>query len=491
MLFRSEAEPGYWFRKIAPAKRDFSVVAGFEADAPWSLLGVERVKKLEDLALLTEIGVSIPARAYQVGIEEFVLRFIGDTFSFSVELSEHGLEALHDFARMQHTMAEGDELMPLGTSFGGVQLLDMFLRQLLPLPQNERPKSGLGIMGLSGPDGRAISFYPTMPVGFNKTAESNEYTFTLTMPAKIDSAAEIKKLEKKLVANPTDAELYFGLATVYLYEGRLQDVIRCLTTAIQKAPPHANVHGLMGQTLRKLGRFDEALVHCEKAAALEPEDARIQTELGICLGELGKHDAALGHFEAAARIEPSSAGYQVNLCMALISLNRSSEAIVAARGAVNLDPKNEKSAMLLGILLDKEGSSAEATGYLEKATELSPGSAKAHEQLGIHSATTGQHEKAVVSFKKAIELEESPRRLELLGASFAGLGDWSEAEEAFRRGVTLAPNHSNMRSNLGVALVHLGRIAEAAEMFEEVLRRSPNNARTERMLAELRRQLEA
>jgi Flp pilus assembly protein TadD len=435
--------------------------------------------------------VSIPARAYQVGIEEFVLRFIGDTFSFSVELSEHGLEALHDFARMQHTMAEGDELMPLGTSFGGVQLLDMFLRQLLPLPQNERPKSGLGIMGLSGPDGRAISFYPTMPVGFNKTAESNEYTFTLTMPAKIDSAAEIKKLEKKLVANPTDAELYFGLATVYLYEGRLQDVIRCLTTAIQKAPPHANVHGLMGQTLRKLGRFDEALVHCEKAAALEPEDARIQTELGICLGELGKHDAALGHFEAAARIEPSSAGYQVNLCMALISLNRSSEAIVAARGAVNLDPKNEKSAMLLGILLDKEGSSAEATGYLEKATELSPGSAKAHEQLGIHSATTGQHEKAVVSFKKAIELEESPRRLELLGASFAGLGDWSEAEEAFRRGVTLAPNHSNMRSNLGVALVHLGRIAEAAEMFEEVLRRSPNNARTERMLAELRRQLEA
>ncbi len=129
-----EPEPGYWVRRIAKGKRDFSVVAGFDAVAPWSVLGAQRVERLQDLALLTEIGVSIPARAYQVGVEEFSFTLSGDTFSFSVELSEHGLEALHEFARTQHTIADHDDLMPLGTSFSGVQLLDMFLRQSLPRP---------------------------------------------------------------------------------------------------------------------------------------------------------------------------------------------------------------------------------------------------------------------------------------------------------------------------------------------------------------------
>jgi tetratricopeptide (TPR) repeat protein len=393
-------------------------------------------------------------------------------------------------ARVQHTVMSDGKSIPIGSNFSGVQLLDLFLRELLPRPKNEATKHGIGMLGLSGPDGRAISFYPTMPKGFNKSADSNEYTFTLTMPTKIDSAAEIKKLEKKLISAPADAELYFELASGYLYEGRLQDVIRCLETAIQKAPPHANVHGLMGQTLRKLGRFEEALAHCEKALMLAAEDARIQSELGICLGELGKHEAALEHFEAAARIEPSRAGYQTNLCMAFLSLNRYPDAVVAARSAVDLEPHNGKNAMLLGMLLDRQGSRSEAERFLEKATELASTSAEAHEQLGSHFAATDQHEKAVVSLRRAIEIEESPRRLELLGASFAGLGEWPEAEATFRRGMVLEPNHSNMRSNLGVALVHLGRVVEAAELFEEVLRRDPNNAETERMLAELRRQLE-
>jgi Flp pilus assembly protein TadD len=122
-----------------------------------------------------------------------------------------------------------------------------------------------------------------------------EYVFKVTMPPKIDSAAHIKKLEKKLISTSADADLYFELASGYLYEGRLQDVVRCLETAIKEAPPSANVHGLMGQTLRRLGRFDEALAHCQKASALAPGDARIQAELGIFLGELGKHDAALVH----------------------------------------------------------------------------------------------------------------------------------------------------------------------------------------------------
>ncbi|TAK97112.1 tetratricopeptide repeat protein, partial [Patescibacteria group bacterium] len=486
-----EPEPGYWFRKISPTKRDFTVVAGFDAIAPWTTLGIERVKNLEDLALLTEIGISIPARAYQVGVEEFILRFLGDTFSFSVQLTENTpLEALHEFARMQYTITTKDEPMPVGTSFSGVQLLDMFLRQLLPRPKSEKSKTGMGMMGLSGPDGKAISFYPTMPLGFNKRPESHEYSFTITTPAKFDSAARIKELENKLVSNPTDAELYFELASGYSYEGRLLDVIKCLENAIKAAPPSAKVHVLLGQTFRKLGRFDESLLHCEKALTLAPDDARMHNALGVCLAELDKHDAAMVHYETAAQIDPSQSSYQINHSMALVHLHRYSEAIAPAKRAVDLAPDDARCAILLGILFDSEGRRAEATHYFEIATQLAPDSAEAHEHLGTQLARANQHDKAIVCFQRAVEIEDSVRRCELLGASLSSLDRWSEAEEVFRRGVKLDPKHSGMLMNLGVAVATLGRAEEAIDFFKRSLEIDPNNVTAQRNLKQFRKIME-
>jgi len=484
-----EPERGYWFKKIAPIVHELSVVAGFDAIAPWSTLGIDSVKKLEDLALLTEIGVSIPARAYSVGVEDFALTFAGDTFAFSVRLSDHGLEFLHEMARVQHTVMKDKSVIPIGSNFSGVGLLDMFYSELLPGSRNRSRKRDVGVMlGLSGPDGRAISFYPTIPKSFMKSSESNEYSFKVTVPSKVDSASEIKKREKRLAASPTDAALYGELASLYLYEGRVKDAIKCLEDAIQKAPPSADILGLSGQTLRKVGRFEEALQQCEAALELAPNDARIRAEVGICLSELGRHEDALKHFEEAVRLEPLAARHHTNVCMAFLSVHRYSEAISAARRAADLEPENEKSALLVGTLLSHQGAGPDAERYLERAIDLAPTAAEAHEQLGRHFAVLGEHDKAVQRLKRAIEIEKSPDRYELLGASLAGLSKWPEAEEAFRSGLSLAPEDSNMRSNLGVALVHLGRTSEAAELFEEVLRRSPEDERTRGMLSELRGQ---
>jgi Flp pilus assembly protein TadD/nucleoside phosphorylase len=479
-----KSEPGYWCKRICPTPQQLSLVAGFDATVPWSMLGVERVSKLEDLALLTEVGVSIPARAYLVGVEEFELTFMGDTFAFSVRLSEQGLEFLHEMARVQHTVVEKAEPMPIGTHFSGVQLLEMFLRQLLPRRKDDQAERGIGMMGLSGPDGKAICFYPTMPQGFNKQAESNEYTFTITAPAEIDFTARIKKLKKKLKKNPTDATLYGELAAVYSRQGRKSDAMQCLETAFKQAPPVAEVHGLMGQFLAEAGRFDEALTHFQKAEALAPDNAQLQTKLGITLDELGKEDVALSHFEAAARIEPSKADYQINFGMALIKQNRYVEAIVPLQCAVALVPDNLQCVLLLGIALDNEGQLEKALYYLEKTTQLAPDTATAHEHLGSHLAKTNQHEKAVASLQRAIAIEESARRYELLGASLFNLERLSEAEEALRRAVDLDPNSAGKLTNLAAIVAKLGRITDAVELCQRAIK-IKEYARTYSLLGQL------
>ena len=228
------------------------------------------------------------------------------------------------------------------------------------------------------------------------------------------------------------------------------------------------------------------LAHCRTALVLAPDDARIQNQLGLCLGDMGEHDAALGHFETAARLDPSNYEYHSNVCSALWSLGRYSDAIVPAQRAVDLAPDDSLSAIRLGMLLDHQGLHEKAEHYLEKATQVAPSSAKAHHQLGAHFSDTGQHAKAVVCFQRAIELEENAQRFELLGVALAGASRWPEAEAAFRHGLTLEPNHSGMRADLGATLANLGRFSEGVELLEAVLRDDPENVEAKRMLAQVR-----
>ena len=78
-----------------------------------------------------------------------------------------------------------------------------------------------------------------------------------------------------------------------------------------------------------------------------------------------------------------------------------------------------------------------------------------------------------MSYQRAIDIEENSRRCDLLGASLASLGLWPEAEAAFRRGVALGPNDSDVKVNLAAAVANLGRFGEATELLEEFLRRDP------------------
>ena len=108
-------------------------VSGIDAVIPWEMLHVEGVEVLQDMAQLTQVGISLPIAAFEVGVEEFQMHFVGDTFSFSVALSEEGvLGMLHEACQMQHVVIrEPEKRMPIGTGFSGVRLLDMFLHQRL------------------------------------------------------------------------------------------------------------------------------------------------------------------------------------------------------------------------------------------------------------------------------------------------------------------------------------------------------------------------
>lgn len=466
-------EPGYWVKRMQPEPPTLTTVAGVDFTIPWRALGVSKVANLADLASLSDVGISISAQAYQVGIEDFVIQFMGDGFRFQIKMSDHALDALHEFAFEQHKITGGEDPMPLGTSFSGVQLLELFFQQMLPSSSSAPPNLDHVFGGMSGPNGHAISFYPGMPRDFMKSEEAKLYTFTITVPAKPDTKARIKQLKERIDAEPRNGELRAELAAVYQYEGRLLEALNCLEAAMKDIPGSADVHGVHGETLAQLGRCEEAISHLEKAIQLGPKNkarlAAAHTAIGMCLHELGQTEGSLSHFQKAAKTVPDASNHHSNLGLTFVRLKRYRDAIKSYSRAVELDASIAKNYFYLGIIHEIEGRTRDAVNQFQKAVEIAPDDADALELLGQHAAKLGEHDRAISALRESIKIEKSERRLSVLGASLAAQERWSEAEPLFREARDLAPRSFDVLRNLAVCLVQQERVEEAIRLFEGAL----------------------
>jgi Flp pilus assembly protein TadD len=89
------------------------------------------------------------------------------------------------------------------------------------------------------------------------------------------------------------------------------------------------VHGngracyLMGETLRELARYNEALFPLERSADLIPDDIHVWLALGWCYKRTGQLSKAIEALEHAAEVDPGEAIIHYNLaCYWSLARNR-------------------------------------------------------------------------------------------------------------------------------------------------------------------------
>ena len=65
------------------------------------------------------------------------------------------------------------------------------------------------------------------------------------------------------------------------------------------------------------GRFDEAIVHFQRAVEIKPDFAEAYNNLANALARSGQVDAAIVQYQKALEINPDNAGAHNNLCVGL------------------------------------------------------------------------------------------------------------------------------------------------------------------------------
>ncbi len=140
----------------------------------------------------------------------------------------------------------------------------------------------------------------------------------------------------------------------------------------------------------------------------------------------------------------------------------------------------------LGLILADRGQHQEAIAFLTRAAMHNPDNWSVHTALGV----------AYLSLEATEAAEQSLERARALGpneaATYATLGelrrdqqDYERAVAAFERASTLEPGLATAYTGLGLALIHLGRLPEAAKALEKSLALAPSNLNTLEALAGL------
>jgi serine/threonine-protein kinase len=236
----------------------------------------------------------------------------------------------------------------------------------------ERVATQLNI-ALLEPERRAIEKKPTKNlIAYENYLRGMDYIYS---PDISDVEMAVSLFEKAVTLDPQFAEAWAGLAMVHhnLYwafdrPGEFTLEIQAAEQAQQLGPDLPETYLALGDVAYAQRKFDEALVNFKKAENLRPSGEAAQ-EIGFTLRRLGRWQEALNYGEKARRLLPRSTSiYTDNLGGTKWYLRQCDEAEQDANHALWLSPRSTDAYMMKVVILAKCGNMSAAQ---QTITEMS------------------------------------------------------------------------------------------------------------------------
>ena len=229
--------------------------------------------------------------------------------------------------------------------------------------------------------------------------------------------------------------------------------------------------------LQSAGRYDEAVVHYQRATALRHDYAPAMNNLGTALRAAGRVDEAVAAYQRALAAHPDFPDAHYNLANALTDVHRGPEAIEHFEVALASLPASPDVHNNLGIALAAQGRVNEAIDQFREAVREDPQSPKAHRNLGDSLISAGQVDDGIREMREAAALAPTDGGLRYdLGSALLEAGRADEAATELREAVARLPQSAEAQNNLGIALGTIGRFEEAVDQFQAALTLKPDFA---------------
>ncbi len=286
---------------------------------------------------------------------------------------------------------------------------------------------------------------------------------------------------------PSPEKWHYDQGLALLRADRWDDAVAEFDRALAVKPDFASVYANRGIALQKAGRPAAAAESYRQALRLEPGSLPALKNLADLLLEEGRTEEAFATYRRALAAGPEYTGVAVDLARALAREGRGEEAAAVYRGITESRPESLSARVGLGNLLLEAGDPAGAREEYRAALEINPRSVLARYNLANALIEEGRVEEGIAEYRKVLRTDPRHRdTLNNLGAQLAARGELEEALGHFEAAIRSDPADPAGYFNRGVALIKLGRPAQAVVDLEKTLELSSDYEPARRALAMVR-----
>jgi tetratricopeptide (TPR) repeat protein len=197
---------------------------------------------------------------------------------------------------------------------------------------------------------------------------------------------------------------------------------------------------------------------------------------GNTLRELQRYQEAAVEYRAALALQDTS-DIRALLAYCLLSCNLWDEASKEARLALKGSPGNADNYFWLGWAFWGKQRWKESEDILKEGIRLAPNSMGLHGMLGCTLVAQERWCDAEACYREALRLDpSSPACYADIAYTLLRQHEFGDAIEFALQGLEVDPSHANSANLQALTLLALGRTAEAASKFENVLAQHIKNA---------------
>lgn len=244
-----------------------------------------------------------------------------------------------------------------------------------------------------------------------------------------------------------------AFATRY-YLAFWQDTEHLARRMVAMSPNVPQAYCLLGETMIRQNRLDEAIPALKEALRIQPDNAEVHTSLGAALHNKGLIRESMLHYTEALRADPRCAKAHNNIGLALFQLQKLDEAIVEFTASLELNPDYLDARQNYGAALIAKGRKQEAVEQFGRLLKCRKHNAIAHHGMALALAGCGRVDEAIMHFGEV--LRAKPDNLDAhydLACILANCGRIDDAIREYREVLRLNPNHPQA----GVELASVSR----------------------------------
>jgi tetratricopeptide (TPR) repeat protein len=277
--------------------------------------------------------------------------------------------------------------------------------------------------------------------------------------------------EQVLALVPKHVEALHHVGIIAFQERNYELAAGFIRAALAQNPNVAGAHCDLGNALKELKQFANALNSYDRAIALAPNDADAYYNRGATLHAMARYEDALASYDHALALSPGDAQAYNNRGVTLKELGRHEDALASYDHALALAPDFADAWSNRGNVLRDLDRLTEALDSLDKAIAIAPGFADAYCNRGIVLQALNQPQGALDSYHYALSL--SPQFAQAYhnrALTFYELERWNEALADSQQAIRLRPDYAEAYAWLGETLQELKQLEAAVKSYDVAVR---------------------